>query len=233
MRPIIGVSSSLKEDVLTVPTENMHAIVKFGGVPLVLPNMVYAGIDAIAEMMDGLLLTGGGDIDPTLFGEEPLQGLGDITPERDAFEIAMIQKMLEMNKPILGLCRGAQILNTAVGGDMYQDIYSQIEQKLLQHNQQAPRWHGSHFVQVMQGSLLHGIARTERFKVNSYHHQANRRVPTGFVISAVSSDGIVEAIESRNHQFVLGLQWHPEYLVLKNDSVSSAIFKAFIDACSK
>ncbi|QFF98099.1 gamma-glutamyl-gamma-aminobutyrate hydrolase family protein [Psychrobacillus glaciei] len=233
MLPIIGVSSSLKEDVLTVPTENMHAIGKFGGVPLVLPNMVYAGIDTIAEMIDGLLLTGGGDIDPTLFGEEPLQGLGDITPERDAFEIAMIQKMLELNKPILGLCRGAQILNTAVGGDMYQDINSQIESTLLQHNQHAPRWHGSHFVQVMKGSLLHGIAQTEQFKVNSYHHQANRGVPTGFAVSAVSSDGIVEAIESKNHRFVMGLQWHPEYLVLKNDSISVAIFKAFIDACSK
>ncbi|WP_391207837.1 gamma-glutamyl-gamma-aminobutyrate hydrolase family protein [Psychrobacillus sp. L4] len=233
MRPIIGVSSSLKGDVLTVPTENMHAIAKFGGVPLVLPNMVYAGIDTIAEMIDGLLLTGGGDIDPTLFGEEPLQGLGDITPERDAFEIAMIQKMLELNKPILGLCRGAQILNIAVGGDMYQDIYSQIESKLLQHNQQAPRWHGSHFVQVMKGSLLHGIVRAEQFKINSYHHQANRGVPNGFAVSAVSSDGIVEAIESKNHRFVMGLQWHPEYLVLKNDSISASIFTAFIDACSK
>ncbi|MFF2753553.1 gamma-glutamyl-gamma-aminobutyrate hydrolase family protein [Psychrobacillus sp. NPDC058041] len=231
MRPIIGVSSSLKEDVLTVPTENMRAIAKFGGVPLVLPNMVYDGIDRIAEMIDGLLLTGGGDIDPTLFGEEPQQGLGEITPERDAFEIALILKMLELNKPILGICRGAQILNIAVGGDMFQDIYSQIKCKLLQHSQKAPRWHASHYVQVTKGSILHEIVQTKQFKVNSYHHQANRGVPNDFEVSAVSSDGIVEAIESKKHRFVLGVQWHPEYLLLKKDSESAAIFRAFIDAC--
>ena len=213
--------------------ENIQAVTAFGGVPIVLPNLNEDEVDAIASMLDGLLLTGGGDIDPTLFGEEPHVGLGSITPERDFFEIRLIQKMLELNKPILGICRGAQILNIAVGGDMFQDIYSQNERTLLQHDQQAPRWHASHFVDVTKDTLLYQIAQTNRFKVNSYHHQANRKVPAGFQVSAVSSDGIIEAIESTVHEFVLGVQWHPETMLMKKDTISEKMIRAFITACQK
>ena len=233
LKPIIGVSSSLKMDLMTVPLENIQAVTAFGGVPIVLPNLVGDEINTIANMLDGLLLTGGGDIDPTLFGEEPHVGLGSITPERDFFEINLIQKMLELNKPILGICRGAQILNIAVGGDMFQDIYSQNDRTLLQHDQQAPRWHASHFVDVTKDSLLNKITQVDRFKVNSYHHQANRLVPVGFQVSAVSSDRIIEAIESIEHDFVLGVQWHPETLLPKKDIVSEKIMGSFIAACQK
>ncbi|TQR21280.1 gamma-glutamyl-gamma-aminobutyrate hydrolase family protein [Psychrobacillus vulpis] len=231
MKPVIGISSNLKEQVLSVSMDNIHAVMEFGGVPIVLPNM--EEIESIAETIDGLLLTGGGDIDPTLFGEEPHEGLGSITPERDAFEIAVIHRMMQLNKPILGICRGAQILNIAVGGDMYQDIHTQIEDKLLQHTQQAPRWHASHYVQVTKGTVLSEIVQVEKMKVNSFHHQALRDIPSDFVVSAVASDGIIEAIESKNHTFVMGVQWHPESLMLKNDLASSHILKAFIDACKK
>lgn len=232
MKAIIGVSSSLKEDVLSVSMNNIDAITRFGGIPFVLPNIAAEHAAIIAERIDGLLLTGGGDIDPTLFGEEPHKGLGSITPERDLFELAIIAEMLRLDKPILGICRGAQILNVAVDGDMYQDIYSQIDTELLQHGQQAPRWHASHFVHVREGSFLYKIVQMEQFKVNSFHHQANRSVPTGFEISAISSDGVVEAFESRQHKFVMGVQWHPECLLGKNDFASAAIFRTFIEACS-
>ena len=182
LRAIIGVSSNLKEDLLSVPMSNVRAITQFGGVPVVLPNLVGDGIEEIAGAIDGLLLTGGGDIDPTLFGEEPLPGLGNIVPERDQFELALIKKMLELNKPILGICRGAQIMSIAMGGDMYQDIYSQKDAPLLQHDQQAPNWHGSHFVEVTEGSLLRKIVGVDKFKVNSYHHQALRNMPEGFIV---------------------------------------------------
>lgn len=233
MKPIIGISSNLKEQVLSVSTDNIHAVLESGGVPIVLPNIEGDDLDSIAEMIDGLLLTGGGDIDPTLFGEEPHPRLGNITPERDTFEIALIQKMLELNKPILGICRGAQILNIAVGGDMYQDIHSQIENKLLQHDQKAPRTHASHFVWIMKDSILSDIVQLETFKVNSFHHQAVKKVPQGFGISAIASDGMIEAIESKTHKFVMGLQWHPECLLLKNDLMSANIFQAFLSACEK
>jgi len=233
MKPIIGISSNIKENYLSVPLENIHAVTKFGGVPLILPNVDEDAASAMADLLDGLLLTGGGDIDPTLFGEEPHPKLGNIIPERDVFELALIQKMLEQNKPILGICRGAQIVNIAVGGDMYQDIYAQTNHELLQHVQKAHRSHLSHFVQVKKDSLLEKIAQTDKFKVNSFHHQANRNVPNGFRISATASDGIIEAIESNTHKFVLCLQWHPESLIAKNDPVSENIFKAFIGATKK
>ena len=233
MKPIIGISSSLNEHVLSVPTDYIQAITKFGGVPIILPNLQEDAIESIVELLDGLLLTGGGDIDPTLFNEEPHQNLGTITPERDEFEIAIIQKMMKLNKPIFGICRGLQILNIAIGGDMYQDIYMQSQNKLLQHTQLAPRSHTSHFVHVIEGSKLGDIVQVEKFKVNSFHHQAVRKIPTDFKASAIASDGIIEAFESMNHKFVMGLQWHPECLLSKNDYASIAIFETFILSCEK
>lgn len=233
LKPIIGISSSLNEHVLSVHTDYIKAITKFGGVPIILPNLQEDAIESIVELLDGLLLTGGGDIDPTLFNEEPHQNLGTITPERDEFEIAIIQKMMKLNKPIFGICRGLQILNIAIGGDMYQDIYTQSQNKLLQHTQLAPRSHTSHFVQVSEGSKLSDIVQVEKFKVNSFHHQAVRKIPVDFKASAIASDGIIEAFESMNHKFVMGLQWHPECLLSKNDHASTAIFEAFILSCEK
>ena len=233
MKPIIGISSSLNEHVLSVPIDYINAITKFGGVPIILPNLQEDAIESIVELLDGLLLTGGGDIDPTLFNEEPHQNLGTITPERDEFEIAIIQKMMKLNKPIFGICRGLQILNIAIGGDMYQDIYMQSQNKLLQHTQFAPRSHTSHFVHVIEGSKLGDIVQVEKFKVNSFHHQAVRKIPTDFKASAIASDGIIEAFESMNHKFVMGLQWHPECLLSKNDYASIAIFETFILSCEK
>lgn len=233
MKIIIGVSSNLKEDLLSVPMSNIRAITQFGGVPIVLPNLVIDEITEIANTINGLLLTGGGDIDPTLFGEEPLPGLGNIVPERDLFEVALVKRMLELNKPILGICRGAQIMSIAMGGDMYQDIYSQKDGPLLQHDQLAPNWHGSHFVEVTEGSLLRKIVGMDKFKVNSYHHQALRNMPEGFIVSGVASDGVIEAFESTKHPFALGIQWHPESLLTKGDASSRAIFETFMNACMK
>jgi putative glutamine amidotransferase len=235
MVPIIGVTSSLKDErLITVADDNIYAIEQAGGIPVILPNLSPPeSIDYIAQKIDGLLLTGGGDIDPTLFGEEPHKNLGSITPSRDEFEIHIIRKMLEQNKPILGICRGCQILNIAAGGDMYQDIYTQHDYELLQHSQRAPRSHTSHFVKISDHSLLAKMTESERFKVNSFHHQAVRNLGHGFKGSAVSSDGIIEAFESVQHSFVLGVQWHPECTVRDHDHPSEKIFKSFIEACTK
>ncbi|MET1013913.1 MAG: gamma-glutamyl-gamma-aminobutyrate hydrolase family protein [Paenisporosarcina sp.] len=233
MKPIIGVSTNLKNQVLSVSTDYLQAITAFGGVPIVLPNLREDDINSVALLLDGLLLTGGGDIDPTLFDEEPIPNLGNITPERDSFEIGLIQKLLHLNKPILGICRGCQILNIAVGGNMYQDIYSQVEKPLLQHNQAAPRHHASHFIQIIKETKLHGMLQSNLAKVNSFHHQAVKKIPKPFEVCAVANDGMIEAIESTEHAFALGIQWHPEGLLSKNDVVSTLIFSAFINACLK
>lgn len=234
MKPIIGLTASqeLGREEYGIQLADAEAILAAGGLPIMLPHLLEeADIDEIAEHIDGLFLAGGYDIDPTLFDEEPHPNLGVIIPSRDAFELALAKKVLNMNKPILGVCRGAQILNIAVGGDMYQDIITQAKGDLLQHQQKAPKFHGSHFIDATEGSLLHRLTGQQRLKVNSRHHQANRHVPEPFIVSGVSSDSIVEAIESKQHPFALGVQWHPENMARAGDAASLGIFAGFIEAC--
>ncbi|OHX44674.1 MULTISPECIES: gamma-glutamyl-gamma-aminobutyrate hydrolase family protein [Cytobacillus] len=232
MKPTIGVTSNLNDQLLTLSMDNIDALTESGAVPIVVPNyLVEENINQLIEKIDGLLVTGGGDIDPTLFGEEPHQHLGSICPERDSFEMSIITKMLDHNKPVLGICRGCQILAIAAGGDMYQDIYFQMEGEILQHSQKAPRWHASHFVSVKKDTLLYKIVQTDRIKVNSFHHQAVRELPKEFEVSAISNDSVIEAFESKKHSFVLGVQWHPECLTEKHDKPSLLIFQHFVNAC--
>src|SRR5690625_2786342 len=212
--------------------DNIQAIVKSGGLPIMLPYLSdYLQINKLATKIDGLYLTGGGDIDPIWFGEQPHQHLGEIIPARDYFELVLIRRMIELEKPILAVCRGCQILNIALGGDMYQDIYSQIDQELIQHQQKAPQGHPSHHIEIVTGSLLHKIVGKTRLRVNSRHHQANKKVIDPLQVSARASDGIVESIEGIGNTFILGLQWHPENMLAVNDEDSLKIYKEFINAC--
>ncbi|SDI45819.1 putative glutamine amidotransferase [Natribacillus halophilus] len=216
---------------ISLSQDNVTAVVNSGGVPIMLPNILEEElIGRMVEQLDGLLVTGGGDIDPTLFGEEPHQNLGSINPARDRFEMLIIQACLEKDIPILAICRGCQILNIAAGGDMYQDIYSQKNGELLQHQQRAPRAHGSHYVDVTPGSRLAKIAGATRYKVNSYHHQAVRAMADGFTAVGTASDGVIEAFESEKHSFVIGAEWHPENMALAGDEYSVRLFDAFIEA---
>ncbi|RKQ34595.1 gamma-glutamyl-gamma-aminobutyrate hydrolase family protein [Oceanobacillus halophilus] len=233
MKPFIGVTSSMEIDQshYAVNTSNIKAIIRAGGMPVMLPyTLEDEDLHQLANQLDGLYATGGYDIDPTLFDEEPHPQLGTIIPARDHFEIELMKRMLELDKPILGVCRGSQTLNIAGGGDMYQDIYAQIDTELLQHAQKAPREHASHFVDVLENSLLHQLTGKRRLRVNSYHHQANRGVTEPFQVSGLASDGIIEAVESKGHRFVLGVQWHPEAMV---DESSQKIYAGFMKACKK
>lgn len=232
MKPVIGITSDLQGRYLSLTMDNINSIVGAGAVPIALPNLLdEENIDLLLERIDGLLVTGGDDIDPTLFGEEPHQYLGIVYPERDAFEMNIIKKALDLDKPVLAICRGCQVLCVAAGGDIYQDIYSQYPGTPLQHSQKAPRWHASHYVNAKKDSLLYKITQKEKFKVNSFHHQAVRKIPENFEVCARSSDGIIEAFECKNYSFVLGVQWHPECMTEKKDVPSVSIFHAFINAC--
>ncbi|WP_243354410.1 gamma-glutamyl-gamma-aminobutyrate hydrolase family protein [Bacillus litorisediminis] len=232
MKPVIGITSHVELDCKhTLNHDYIQAVLDAGGIPVILPIGIDDDVDQLLERLDGILVTGGGDIDPTLFGEEPHANLGMISPGRDSSELAIIVKALALNKPILAICRGIQILNIAVGGDMFQDIYAQHDQQLLQHSQKASRSHLSHYVNVEKDSLLADIAGQTKFKVNTFHHQAVRHVPKPLTISGTASDGIIEAIESVEHKFVLGLQWHPEPLAANGDEISKKIFKRFIQSC--
>lgn len=233
MKPIIGITSNIREEkLLTMGLSTINSIMQAGGIPVILPNLWDSpDVERLANSIDGLLVTGGGDVDPTYFGEEPHPQLGEVCPQRDQFETMLITDVLKMDKPILGICRGSQMINVSEGGDLFQDIYSQCDNQLLQHRQNAPRCHASHFVEVVEGSLLHQITESTRFKVNSYHHQAVREIPDAFEVCARASDGIIEAFESKKHRFVLGVQWHPENLTYTKDVYSLKLFNAFVKAC--
>ena len=232
MKPIIGITADMdSERKYNLNTNYVTAVIRAGGLPLILPNGIEQDLKQVAEMLDGLLLTGGGDIDPTLFNEEPHANLGEVTPTRDKLEIALAKEIIEINKPILGICRGLQILNVALGGTVFQDIQSQSTNPALQHSQKAPRSYQSHFVQVKKDTILESITETPKIKVNSFHHQAVKNVPKPLIISGTASDGIIEAIESTAHHFVLGVQWHPEALAENDDAVSLRLFNKFIEKC--
>lgn len=236
MKPLIGITASMEvgKKGHQISHANVDAITRAGGIPVILPNILEEdNIEELAQRIDGLYATGGADIDPTLFGEEPHKDLGGVTPTRDFFEITITKKILELGKPFLGVCRGSQVLNVAAGGTLYQDIYAQSDRELLQHNQKAFRYHGSHFVYVEKDSLLYRLTGQEKFKINSYHHQAVKDIAAGFQSSGRASDGIIEAIEKPDHPFVLGVQWHPELMLVNDDELSLKIFKGFIEACQK
>lgn len=228
MKPVIGITPSIHSDERGYIVHRAHcdAIRGAGGIPIIIPYEAGESVQVIAEELDGLYLTGGDDIDPHYFNEEPHLALGRIDPLRDEFEIELIHEMSVLHKPILGICRGSQILNVAFGGTMYQDIFTQKDAALIQHKQNRPLRYGSHFVEVNKQSLLYDIVKNERIKVNSNHHQANKELGKGLQLAATSDDGIIEAVEGGGETFLLGVQWHPERML--TNEVSRAIYSYFI-----
>jgi len=234
MRPRIGITGN--EDGaakgrpgLTIGADYTEGVYEAGGLAFVVAFTKDSSIiDDLADSLDGLLLTGGVDIDPGYFGEEPHIGLGEISPLRDALESALLQAMLAQHKPVLGICRGVQIMNAVLGGTLYQDLPREWTGR-LQHAQQAPRQHMAHVVDVVPDTRLAEIYLEPVVSVNTFHHQAVSLVAPGFIASAHSRDGLVEAIERPGPAFVLGVQWHPENL-WRTHAGHRRLFAAFIDA---
>ena len=175
---------------------------------------------------DGLLLPGGGDMDPKFYGQERIPACGEPNLLRDAAEPLMLRAFLAADKPVLGICRGIQVMNAVLGGDLYQDI------KPFEHLPHNGHWAKVHTVTVRRGTLLSRILGQDTVLVNSQHHQAVDRVAPGFTLAALSEDGIVEAIEKPDARFCLGVQWHPEWLS-DADPAMQSLFDAFVNACSK
>lgn len=175
---------------------------------------------------DGLLLPGGGDMDPKFYGQERIPACGEPNLLRDAAEPLLLRAFLAADKPVLGICRGIQVMNAVLGGDLYQDI------KPFEHLPHNDHWAKVHTVTVRRGTLLSRILGQDTVLVNSQHHQAVDRVAPGFTLAALSEDGIVEAIEKPDARFCLGVQWHPEWLS-DADPAMQGLFDAFANACSK
>ncbi|BES64202.1 gamma-glutamyl-gamma-aminobutyrate hydrolase family protein [Gottschalkiaceae bacterium SANA] len=234
MKPVIGVLGNLttvEERAVTrafVNQSYIDAVEKAGGVPLVFP----VGIDRKAtayllERVDGLLVTGGIDVHPFYYDEEPYEELGAILPTMDLFHIEAVRKAVEMQMPILGICRGLQVMNVAFGGTLFQDL-SHIPTMVLKHQQEGSRTLGMHYVEVEAGSRLRKMIG-ERVMVNSLHHQSIKDLAPDFKVVAKASDGVVEAIEKKEYGFCLGVQWHPEEMI-QVSSAMKPIFQGFINA---
>lgn len=205
----------------------VKAVEKGGGQPLLLPTALGERAGELMELIDGLLLTGSfGDVDPSLFGEEPHPTLGRLNLRKTNFEIALVRAALEKGKAVLGICYGMQTINVALGGSLVQDIPSQVK-NALQHSQWEERTRPVHPVNIEKGSFLHRIVGKERIDVNSTHHQAVSRVATGLIRNAWADDGVTEGIEKTGHGFCVGVQWHPEGLIDK-DEKAACIFEAFV-----
>ena len=222
MAPIIGVTATLKHDVETRGTRPLGTYVRAdldyvagvsqaGGVPVVLPPFAKAA-EEMVRGIDGLLLSGGSDLDPSYYGEAAIPELDVTLPERDEFEMALLEHALRRGIPVFGICRGLQVLNVAFGGTLYQDLPSQVNPALIAHRQQSPKWQWTHEVEVDEGSAVREIMAVPSTRVNSYHHQAIKDLAEPFEVVARSVDGIVEAIEHRDlsERWIVAVQWHAE-----------------------
>lgn len=237
MKPIIGVtvgrSTSDGYSYETINESNLKALILSGAIPLMLPITVEDELlDEYLKIVDGLCFSGGEDICPLIYGEDPIKEVKEIDHIRDEFEVRLFQKAAGKNIPVLGICRGSQIINVSSGGSLYQDINVQKDGT----SGHMPNYNGAayphHKVQIKKDTLLYDILQTEEIPVNSYHHQAVKNVAEGFNVAAVSKDGTIEAIESVNHSFIIGVQWHPEIL-FERYPVFLKIFKALVKASSK
>jgi putative glutamine amidotransferase len=230
--PLIGVSTSIT--VGTAPerayvnSTYLNAIQQAGGVPVALPPQLSGrSWERLAAGLDGLLLTGGGDIDPTLFGETPHPTLYDVAPVRDTFEASAARWALERRVPLLCICRGVQVLNVALGGSLYQDVATEPGTTLT-HSQKEPRDQPTHKVKVAPGSRLADVMGADEVEVNSMHHQALKTLGRGLVAVAWAPDQLVEGVEMPEQpSFVLGVQWHPEELTGHSDA-ARRLFAALV-----
>lgn len=179
-----------------------------------------------AKECNGLLLPGGGDVDPHLYGEEPIPECGEPNALRDSIEPAFLKQFLDEEKPILGICRGVQMMNVALGGTLHQHIPPMATEL---HSNFAGRLHGSHYVTLMPGTIMYDIFGTDSMKVNSIHHQAVKDVGRDLAVFAKSSDGFIEGVELKGYPFCVGVQWHPEHLSNRN-TYKWKIFCAYKDA---
>ena len=231
MKPIVGITAEVREDGnYFLPPVYAKTVTQAGGIPVLIPIVPEEDIASLCENIDALFVTGGEDIDPSYYGQEPHVHLGKIVPTVDAMEHALVQKILELDKPYIGVCRGLHMLNVATGGTLYQSIHSQREEPVMQHKQKAVRTHRSHPVKIDKNSRMFAMLQDEEFKVNSYHHQACNEVGNSLQVVARAHDGIIEGMESTEHSFVFGFQWHPEEFALMGDEPSKRIFKAYIEA---
>ena len=232
-KPLIGIGS----DVQSPPGERERAFVyltyvdalrRAGAIPLLIPPQPENAAELIAEL-DGILLAGGDDCDPAVYGEEPHPSIEPMDPRRQSNDVSLAKYARESGIPTLGICLGVQVMNVAAGGTLLQDINSQMETEI--EHASEPEDRARHDVIIEGGTKLATILGERELNVNSSHHQAIREVGEGLRVTAHAPDGVVEGLEDPRHPFYLGVQWHPEDM--KEDISASTLFGAFIDAARR
>jgi len=231
MRPLIGITMSLDDskNIAKLGEKYIRAVEKAGGIPLAIPPLQDKNaLSVIVQKLDGIILSGGPDIDPSYYHQLPHIRLGNVCPRRDETEIYIATEIIKKSKPLLGICRGLQVMNVAMGGTIFQDISSNIKEP-IKHMQDAPRWHKSHEIEIVDiDSLIYKIIGKPRIRVNSFHHQSINKPAPDLKITALAPDGVIEAMESKGEGFCIGVQWHPEELI--DDIAHMRLFEFMIDA---
>jgi putative glutamine amidotransferase len=236
--PIIGISTyrklegELQSPWYSLPHSYVEAVTVSGGLPLLIPvGLTGDPLRAVFDRLDGLLLSGGGDVHPSLYGAHPGSDLVDLDAHRDRSEIDLALWAAVTGKPLLAICRGLQILNVALGGSLYQDIHREHPGSLEHNLKDLPPDALAHQVSILPESKFSGWIGRSTIDTNSRHHQAIREPAADLEVTAQTSDGIIEAVELPEHPFGIGVQWHPEDLFF--DPASRAIFASFIAACDR
>lgn len=209
----------------------IRAVESAGGLPVLIPMRTHPSeLRDLPSYLDGLLLRGGGDIHPGFYGEQEHPSLNEVDPQLDAFEIALVTWALQRDMPILGICRGMQLINVVLGGTLYQDISTQYPRALEHWWYNFPRTELVHPVTIEKGSLMEQTLRTRHLMVNSFHHQAVKVPGKGICICGWANDGVAELLEAPDYRFVMGVQSHPEE-IYRAVPAFARLFQAFINSC--
>ncbi len=228
--PLIGITTVSGNKQSSVPDIYIDAVLKAGGAPVLIP-VIYdiPALSSLIENLDGILVPGGYDVNPLFFEEEPIPQLTSVDTYLDLCDFTALRLAADMNIPIMGVCRGHQVVNIAFGGSMYQDIYAERKETKLKHFQEQPRYQPSHTVKLTDyDSVLKPIFGNEPVWVNSFHHQAVKEVGKDFVVTALSPDGIIEGTQHPTRP-IFTVQWHPEGLIDDNDEQMLKIYQILIE----
>ncbi|MCE9584880.1 MAG: gamma-glutamyl-gamma-aminobutyrate hydrolase family protein [Planctomycetes bacterium] len=231
MKPLIGLNLNQDKDIFTLQKHYWDAVIACGGVPMPIgPLPTIDDVDAVLEMLDGLILTGGGDIDPARYGQKPHESFAPVAQPKHDADFQLAARALEFEIPILGVCYGMQLLTVLHGGDLVQDVPTMVK-GALEHWGEPPK-DAAHPIRIEKGSLIHRIQGCDTMLVNSHHHQAAGKTGT-FRVTARSEDGVVEAVEPAEpgKSFLLGVQWHPERMT--NDPAGFAPYRALVEAAGR
>ncbi len=230
-KPVVGILplwDDEKESIWMLPGY-MDGLMQAGAIPMILPfTEDEQDLKQVTDLCDGFLFTGGHDVSPCLYGEAPMEGLVSACEKRDALEAGILKMAMRADKPVLGICRGIQLINVMLGGTLYQDLPSQHPSE-TNHHGRAPYDQPVLNVKIIKESPLYDCLKTETLPVNSYHHQAIKRIADGLDVMAVAADGIVEAVCKPDQRFLWAVQWHPEF-AYRTDMNSRKIFSVFVRA---